>query len=480
MTEDFAADYRAALDEHLQLGDESSLERAHELGRRALTAGLSVLDVVLEHERAVISAADRRGDPVEELRTAALPFLLQSLAALDMATRGFVEAAERVTIEQAHVAQLQRLAQWFSGAYVDLLTDQRLRRMGAWLREVMDATGAYIQFGGADARSGLAHSVPNGLADLLRQECRSAMARGAAAEQTSGHWLAARLEVHHVAEDPSTGMVVVWRDGEFTPFDEAVLAQFGKLASAALRNADLYQREHDIAVILQSSLMPKSALSTAELTVSARYEPSGLSSRVGGDWFDVIALPDQRVGLVVGDVMGHGISAAALMGHVSVALRAYAVEGHDPATVVTRVDQLISLGGDQRLATLIYAIISPDGTLQFANAGHPPPLIVPAGGEPTYLTQALSQPIGVRAAGTPHHDHITTLDLGTTVLLYTDGLIEQRGRSIDDGLDALRRLAAAEASNSLDALCDAALATLVAQPAHDDACILAARRRHLS
>jgi serine phosphatase RsbU (regulator of sigma subunit) len=480
VTEDFAADYRSALDEHLQVGDESSLEQAHELGRRALTVGLSVLDVVLEHERAIVSAADRRGDPIEKLRTAALPFLLQSLAALDMATRGFVEAAERVTIEQAHVAQLQRLAQWFSGAYVDLLADQRLRRMTAWLREVMDATGAYIQFGGADARSGLAHSVPVSLAELLQQEPASATARGTAADETSGQWLAARLEVHHDDERASTGVLVVWRAGEFTPFDEAVLAQFGKLASAALRNAELYRREHDIAVTLQSSLMPKSALSTAELTVSARYEPSGLSSRVGGDWFDVISLPGQRVGLVVGDVMGHGISAAALMGHVSVAVRAYAVEGHDPATVVTRVDELISLGGDKRLATLIYAIIGPDGTLQFANAGHPPPLIVPAGGEPAYLTQALSQPIGVRAAGTPHHDHITTLSPGTTVLLYTDGLIEQRGRSIDEGLDALRRLAAAEASSSLDALCDAALATLVPQPAPDDACILAARRRHLS
>ena len=480
MTEDFAADYRLALDEHLRLGDESSLERAHELGRRALTAGLSVLDVVLEHERAIVSAADKRGDPIEKLRTVALPFLLQSLAALDMATRGFVEAAERVTIEQAHVAQLQHLAQWFSGAYVDLLADRRLRRMAAWLREVMGATGAYIQFGGADARSGLAHSVPERLAELLLSEPGSAAARGAGADQTSGQWLAARLEVQHDDEGIATGMLIVWRDGEFTNFDEAVLTQFGKLASAALRNAELYRREHDIAVTLQSSLMPKSALSTAELTVSARYEPSGLFSRVGGDWFDVIALPDKRVGLVVGDVMGHGISAAALMGHVSVALRAYAVEGHDPATVVTRVDQLINLGGDKRIATLIYAIISPDGTLQFANAGHPPPLIVPAGGEPTYLTQALSQPIGVRAAGTPHHDYVTTLSPGTTVLLYTDGLIEQRGRSIDEGLDALRRLAATEASSSLDALCDAALTTLVEQPAHDDACILAARRRHLS
>ena len=480
MTEDFAADYRSALDEHLQLGDESSLERAHELGRRALTAGLSVLDVVLEHERAIVAAADKRGDPTEKLRTVALPFLLQSLAALDMATRGFVEAAERVTIEQTHVAQLQRLAQWFSGAYVDLLADKRLRRMAAWLREVMAATGSYIQFGGADARSGPEHPVPDTLAELLLSERSSATARGAAVDLPSGQWLAARLEVQHDDEGVTPGILIVWRDGEFTPFDEAVLAQFGKLASAALRNAELYRREHDIAVTLQSSLMPKSALSTAELTVSARYEPSGLFSRVGGDWFDVIALPDKRVGLVVGDVMGHGISAAALMGHVSVALRAYAVEGHDPATVVTRVDELISLGGDKRLATLIYAIISPDGTLQFANAGHPPPLILPAGGEPTYMTQALSQPIGVRAAGTPHHDHITTLSPGTTVLLYTDGLIEQRGRSIDEGLDALRRLAAAEASSPLDALCDAALATLVEQPAHDDACILAARRRHLS
>jgi serine phosphatase RsbU (regulator of sigma subunit) len=475
VTEDFAANYRASLDEHLRQDDESSLESAHALGRRALTAGLSVLDVVLEHERAVDHAATRDGISVETVRTVALPFLLQSLAALDMATRGFVEAAERVTIEQAHVAQLQRLAQWFSGAYVDLLADRRLRRMAGWVRQVMDATDSYVQVGRSNVRSGRTHVVPDGLADDMLQEPNDTV-RGASAEQASSYWLAARLEVDH-EEDDSTGFVVVWRDSEFTDFDAAVLAQFAKLASVALRNAELYRRQHDIAVTLQSSLMPKSALSTSELNVAARYQPSGLSNRVGGDWFDVIPLPEGRVGLVVGDVMGHGISAAALMGHLSVAVRAYAVEGHHPAAVLTRVDHLITLGGGDRLATLVYVIISANGTLQIANAGHPPPLLIPAHGDPSYLTQALSQPIGVGGtSGTPHHDHITTLAPDTTVLLYTDGLIEQRGRSIDVGLAALWRLAAREGHSSLDALCDTALATLVEQPPRDDACILAARR----
>ena len=476
MTEDFGADYRTALDQHLYFEDESGLEYAHRLGRRALTDGLSVLDVVLEHERAVASAANRRGASVEQVRAAALPFLLQSLAALDMATRGFVEAAERVAVEQAHVMQLQRLAQWFAGAYVDLLADQRLRRMAIWVREVMDAAASYIQFGEVESGSGPTPSLPDALADLLPDE-GAATARGGSLDEVSGHWLAARLEVHHPTRNDSTGRVIVWRDREFTAFDEAVLVQFGKLASVALRNAELYKREHDIAVTLQRSLLPKSAISTAELSVSARYQPSGVPSGVGGDWFDVIALSGQRVGLVVGDVMGHGISAAAFMGHVSGAVRAYAVEGHDPAAVLTRVDELVTLSGDERLATLVYAIISPDGTLQFANAGHPPPLVIPAGGDPTYLTQALSQPIGVRAAsGTPHHDHISTLAPGTTLLLYTDGLIEQRGRTIDDGLETLRALAAADGgSSSLDALCDTVIATLAGQPAHDDACVLAAR-----
>ena len=161
----------------------------------------------------------------------ALPFLLQSLAALDMATRGFVEAAERVTIEQAHVAQLQRLAQWFSGAYVDLLADQRLRRMTAWLRRSWTRRRVY-PVRPIDARSGRRTSVPDGLAETVATGTNSATARGAAADETSGSGSRHGSRSTTRTRAPRPACVVVWRAGEFTDFDEAVLAQFGKLASA--------------------------------------------------------------------------------------------------------------------------------------------------------------------------------------------------------------------------------------------------------
>jgi hypothetical protein len=477
MTSDFAREYAAALTEHVRHGGEAGLERAHALGRSALTGGLGVLNVVEQHEHAVQAIAEDQHIDLEQVRTASLPFLLQSLAALDMATRGFVEAAERVSVERAHVDQLHRLADSFVGAHVDHLADVRLRSLVQSVREVVDATGACVEFGGMRACSGVTPAAAEAVvASLLTDDGQDAARAEFPGSSSSGaHWMAVRLNAGKETSSNGRGAVVACRDSEFSAFDAAVLTQFAKLASASLRNALLYESEHDIAVTLQSSLLPQMPLSVGDLGIAARYRPSGAISGVGGDWYDVIALPGHRVGLVIGDVMGHGVSAAAFMGQLSVAVHAYAVDGHEPSALLNRVDYLMASRSDARLATIIYAIVDADGSLCMANAGHPPALLVTRHGDSHFLPPALSPPVGARAELASHRVQLAALPPGSTLVLYTDGLIERRSRPIDLGLEALRSSAAEHAGDSVDELCDAMLDTLVEQSPPDDVCILAVR-----
>lgn len=472
MTGDFASDYLAALRRHLETSDEAGLERAHDLGRRALAEGFGVLDVVAQHEAALRMIAPGAGD---DSRDAAQAFLLQSLAALDMATRGFVETAERLAVEQAHVAQLRSLADAFAVAGPDAAAEQRLQRIADSTRHVLNAQAAFVQLSGQHAGSGsISADVATSAAAVL-SETGAPAARGAG--ESPGHfWVAARLEVEPETEADGRGIVVACKRGEFSAFDEAVLTQLASLASASLRSALLYERERNISITLQSSLLPKTPAWTAGLNIAAGYQPSGPASGVGGDWFDVIELAGDRVALVMGDVMGHGLSAAAFMGQLSVAVRAYAVEGHSPAAVLDRLDDLLSSTDEVRLATIVYATIDGAGRLCFANAGHPPPLLVRPDGGSEYLGEALSQPIGVRVPDRPHHQHVTTLLPGSTLVLYTDGLIERRGRSVDDGLEELARVVTADAGRPVHELCEATLAALAAPPSGDDACILVVHR----
>jgi serine phosphatase RsbU (regulator of sigma subunit) len=270
----------------------------------------------------------------------------------------------------------------------------------------------------------------------------------------------------------------VWRRTPYTAFEEAVFAQVGQLASASLGNTLLYEREHATALTLQSSLMPAQLPSPNGLDLTMRYQPSSAHSGVGGDWCDVIQLPGERTGLVIGDVMGHGVGAAAFMGQLKVAMRAYATEGHSPSEVLDRTDRLIPAIGGERIATVIYAILEPDGRLTYANAGHPPPLVTaPGTSRPFLLTDGLSVPLGTGIIGAEisRPSHQTRLERGSTLLLYTDGLIERRDRSIDEGLDALRALMD-RPDLPIDQLCGQALNAAVDQPNQDDICILAVHR----
>jgi serine phosphatase RsbU (regulator of sigma subunit) len=253
------------------------------------------------------------------------------------------------------------------------------------------------------------------------------------------------------------------------------MGQFTQLASVSLQNARRYELEHETALALQRSLLPPALPAISGIGLAVRYLPAGPGAGVGGDWYDVIQLRDGRLGLVVGDVMGHGIRSAALMGQLRTVVRAYAIEGHSPAQVIARVDRLFQQLAPDQLATVVYAVVEPGRNVCFANAGHPPPLLIEPGGPSRFLTGGLSVPLGVPSGmssdKTVHHDHTVTLLPGSVLLLYTDGLFERRRRRPQDTLNDFQAAVTRPAA-SLEHLCDAATAFL--DTSHeDDVCLLA-------
>src|SRR3712207_447412 len=179
-------------------------------------------------------------------------------------------------------------------------------------------------------------------------------------------------------------------------------------------------REREVAELLQRSLLPDRLPDPPGLRLAARYVPAAVGSEVGGDWYDVVLLPDGEVGLVMGDVVGHDLDAAASMGQLRNALRALAAEGAAPHTVLERLNRLCLHQGLGGMATVLYAVLDPVlGSLRMANAGHYPPLLVHEG-ERAYLESDPCPPIGaVREA--PFTSSVHRLPAGSLLVLYTDG-----------------------------------------------------------
>jgi GAF domain-containing protein/anti-sigma regulatory factor (Ser/Thr protein kinase) len=213
-------------------------------------------------------------------------------------------------------------------------------------------------------------------------------------------------------------------------------------------------RQHTLAELLQRTLLPARLPEVPSLRMAARYVPGSDEAHVGGDWYDVVNLPKGRVGIAIGDVVSRGARAAAVMGQMRTALRAYALDGDGPGVVLDRLDRLVRGLDEREMATVAYLVVDPaEASATLSSAGHLPPLVLAPDGSTRFLDGVRSRPIGV-AAARRYEECAVRLERGETLVLYTDGLVERRGDPIDDGLAELQRVAASVAGADPDALCD--------------------------
>ncbi|HEY2768568.1 MAG TPA: SpoIIE family protein phosphatase [Solirubrobacteraceae bacterium] len=263
----------------------------------------------------------------------------------------------------------------------------------------------------------------------------------------------------------------------FSEEDLVVLGLSADRAAIAIQHARSYEHERGLVEMLQHHLLPDRLPQAPALAMAARYQPSERAAQVGGDWYDAIVLPGGCVGLAIGDVVGHGVRAATLMGELRAALRAYAlVEPASPGAALERLNALVaSTHGAGMVATLLYMVIDPESArVRFASAGHLPPLLMSADGETRFLDHRSAPPLGAieHANFRAWESH---LSVGDTVLLYTDGLVERRGEAIDVGLQRLRD-ALSTAPGDLERLCSHVLARAPGGPGvSDDMALLAVR-----
>jgi anti-anti-sigma factor len=261
----------------------------------------------------------------------------------------------------------------------------------------------------------------------------------------------------------------------FTPEERAMILTLAGQCAQALDRARLYQAEHHVAQTLQRSLLPRQLPEFDRLALAARYLPGAPDVAAGGDWYDVLALSEHRVAIVVGDVVGRGVPAAAVMGQLRTALAAYLLDGHGPAAALERLDRLATRIPGARASTTVVVIVDLiTGQLCWARAGHPPPLLVESD-QTRYLTGGAGGPLAVHRRP-PYTEAITQIQPGACLLLYTDGLIERRGQVLDEGLDHLVTTAAELCVQPPTALLDGLLAAALPDtgPA-DDIALIAAR-----
>jgi anti-sigma regulatory factor (Ser/Thr protein kinase)/putative methionine-R-sulfoxide reductase with GAF domain len=228
----------------------------------------------------------------------------------------------------------------------------------------------------------------------------------------------------------------------FGPRDLALLQVAAARAAPGIERTRLYsalEHEHRVTTMLQRSLLPQQLLNLAGVSAAARYMPA--NHEVGGDWYDFFQLPRGRLGMAIGDVVGHGLRAAALMGQLRTALHAYALEDHSPAHTLHLVDRYVRAMPDNAMATAAYVVLDPQtGLISLASAGHLPPLIV-GDGEGRILDVKPSPPLGAFPYSA-WNEHESSLSGGETLLLYTDGLVERPGTPVLESIARLLSLTA--------------------------------------
>jgi PAS domain S-box-containing protein len=398
------------------------------------------------------------------------PMLLAQWVDLTVRRRAEQDRAE-LLLEQAARVQAEGLAERLSklqaltSAMEALALDELLPQLASRLAELFEADVAEVEISGGLDRPLVVRAVAG----------RVRSSSGEVPAPDDDGW----REVPLFIEGASVGSLrLALPSGRaFTPTERSLLQDAADRAALAIRRAQLHEEEHRIAVELQRGLIPKSLPEVGGVELSASYEVAGLGAQVGGDWYDAFAIPDGRLGIVVGDVTGRGIRAASAMGALRTLTRAFALaeDGRrSPGMALTLLNRHQLALGDEQLFTIIYAVIDPErGTITWANGGHPPPLLRDAHHECAYL-EGGNGLMGVEDL--VYETHRRQVGRAAALVLYTDGLIERRGESLDVGLE---RLEAATRTGPDDpsALCKHILGRLL-EPAgeqYDDVTAVVAR-----
>ncbi|SCL16892.1 Response regulator receiver domain-containing protein [Micromonospora rhizosphaerae] len=251
-----------------------------------------------------------------------------------------------------------------------------------------------------------------------------------------------------------------------------VLVQLAQAVASAVEAQRSFDEEHRIAVTLQRSLLPRRLPEIGGLDLAVRYEPASARTEVGGDFYELVML-DGHLLMAIGDVAGHSLHAATVMAELRHAVRAYAVEGHQPGVILDRVNELMRTLLPNELATICVLLVHPSsGLVRLASAGHLPALVSVEGR--AEFVQQPAPPLGVRAPRPPDLEFV--LPAGATLVLYTDGLIERRDATIDEGMAALGAVAS-RVDDDLDRFCQRLLVELAPPEVQDDVAVVAVRRR---
>ncbi|WP_328929502.1 SpoIIE family protein phosphatase [Streptomyces sp. NBC_00190] len=282
-----------------------------------------------------------------------------------------------------------------------------------------------------------------------------------------------------VARDSVLGVATFYRTRPSEPFgseDVTLAAELAARAALSMDNARLYHREHETAVILQRSMLPQHISPPPGIEVSHRYLPASDVNEVGGDWYDVLPLTGGRAGLIIGDVMGHGIAAGAVMGRLSASVRALARLDLSPVRLLHQLEAALCDLAEPMLATLLYVVCDPaTGHCTVTRAGHPPPVLALPDGTVRLVDTPPGVPLGV--GGVPFTPTEFDVPAGGVLVLYTDGLIEARGHDLDERLAELMRLLA-DRQSQLDHVCDSLITHLVPAAADDDIALMVVRIGH--
>jgi PAS domain S-box-containing protein len=398
------------------------------------------------------------------------PLLLAQWIDLTLRRRAEQDRAD-LLLEQAARVQAEAVAERLSKLH-DLTTaleplelDELLRQLATQLAELFEVEAAEVQIPGEHDEPRAVRAAGGHVRTLSPEE----------ADADGDRW----RQVPLVIERATVGCLRLAQpsDRSFSSTEQWLLQEAADRAALAIRRARLHEEEHRIAVELQRGLVPKRLPEVSGIEIVASYEVAGRRAQVGGDWYDAFPMPGGRLGVVVGDVTGRGIRAASTMGQLRTLTRAFALaqDGRrTPGEALTLLNRHQLTGGDEHLFTIVYTIVDPErGTIAWANGGHPPPLLRAADGTCHYL-EGSNGLMGVE--DNPYETYEERVGASATVVLYTDGLIERRGESLDVGLERLANVAS-PGPDDPQLMCTHIRDTLLEPPAqrHDDVTVVVAR-----